>query len=98
MKINGFNDGYYLVGFNSKVNDSGEDRTTLHFLYNVGKDFNGYGTMHISVKSDKLKELLNGLPVVGCVYKVFTDKFLTPEKQLITYLKDIILLENIDGN
>ena len=97
MKIKGFNDGYYLVGFNSKVNDKGEDRTTLHFLYNV-KDFNGYATMHISVKTEKLKEMLNGLPVVGCVYRVYTDKFLTSEKQLITYLKDILLVENIDVN
>ena len=89
MEIKNFNDGYYLVGLSETENDSGVVRYGFNFLFN-NKNITGYGCMKISCEKSKVEKMLGGVPEVGCVYSVYTDKFLTPDKQLITYLKDLV--------
>lgn len=89
MIIKNFNDNYYLVGLSITKNDKGEERYGFNFLFN-NRNIEGYGAMKISCEKSKVEKMLGGVPEVGCVYSVYTDKFLTPDKQLITYLKDLV--------
>lgn len=95
IKIDGFTTGYYLIGITSKVDKDNVPRFTLHFLFN-SDNCNGYSTMSISAKKSKIEQCLGGVPVVGNVYKVYTDKFVADGK-LITYLKDIFLDYDLQG-
>ncbi len=89
MKIKNFNDGYYLVGLTLNKNNEGVERYGFNFLFN-NSNITGYGCMKISCEKSKVEKMLGGVPEVGCVYSVYTDKFLTADKQLITYLKDLV--------
>ena len=89
MEIKNFTDGYYLVGLSDTKNDVGVERYGFNFLFK-NKSINGYGCMRISCEKSKVEKMLGGVPEVGCVYSVYTDKFLTADKQLITYLKDLV--------
>ena len=93
MIIKNFNDGYYLVGLSETKNESGVERYGFNFLFN-NKNIDGYGAMKISCEKSKVEKMLGGKPEVGCVYSVYTDKFLTQDKQLITYLKDLVKNKN----
>lgn len=90
MEIKNFKDGYYLVGLSETKNDAGVERYGFNFLFK-NKSIDGYGCMKISCEKTKVHQMLGGsAPEVGCVYSVYTDKFLTSDKQLITYLKDLV--------
>lgn len=95
LKIEGFTSDYYLVGLSEKEDKNHEIRYYLHFLFNLDKT-EGYSTLSISCKKNKVLEMVGSVPVVGNVYKVYTDKFMSDGK-LITYLKDMFLSVDLQG-
>ena len=88
IEIKGFTTDYYLTGFSTRTSDDGKERYSLHFLFKNEK-INGLGTFTASCEKGKLEMMLGGKPVIGKVYKVYTDKFVSKEGKLITYLKDM---------
>ena len=95
LNIDGFTTDYYLVGLLEKEDKNHEIRYYLHFLFNSDKT-EGYSTLNISCKKNKVLELVGSVPVVGNVYKVYTDKFMS-DGRLITYLKDMCLSVDLQG-
>lgn len=97
MQIKNFNENYYLVGLAISENkDTHVQRYGFNFLFK-NPSITGYGTMKISAEREKVEKMLGGAPVVGKVYKVYTDKFLTKDNQLITFLKDLVEDKNFKG-
>lgn len=89
LNIEGFTTDYYLVGFSKNTGNDNKTRYRLNFLFNSEKT-EGYSVLTVSCEKNKLEGMLGGVPVVGQVYKVYTDKFVS-EGKLITYLKDMFI-------
>ena len=94
FKIDGFTTDYYLVGFSENTGNDNKIRYRLNFLFNSDKT-SGYSVLTVSCEKQKLLSMLGGVPVCGQVYKVYTDKFLSKEGNLITYLKDMFISYDI---
>lgn len=93
FKLNDFSPYFMLVGKSvSKDKDSGAEKVYLHFIYQLSNG-DGYGTYRTTKDSLKLKNIIPESDLVlGGVYDVRTDKFLNDKNQLITFLKDIRLV------
>lgn len=90
LQIEGFTTDYYLVGFSENTGTDNKTRYRLNFLFNSEKT-HGYSVLTVSCEKNKLEAMLGGVPVEGQVYKVYTDKFVSKEGNLITYLKDMFI-------
>lgn len=90
IDIKGFTTDYYLCGYSIRSSEDGKLRYSLHFLFKNEK-ISGFGTMTTSCEKTKLEGMLGNVPQIGKVYKVYTDKFVSKEGKLITYLKDMYI-------
>ena len=88
IEIKGFTTDYYLTGYSLRTGEDGKFRYSLHFVFKNEK-ITGLGVFSTSCEKSKLENMLGGVPKIGSVYKVYTDKFVSKEGKLITYLKDM---------
>ena len=93
FKLNDFSPYFMLVGKSfSKDKDTGLEKVYLHFIYQLSNG-DGYGTYRTTKDSQKLNKIIPESDLVlGGVYDVRTDKFLNDKHQLITFLKDLRLV------